>query len=258
MPSTILVKDFLFRVSTQLLDLSPQFERWGEVELVDALNDGQRVIAKLLPHTCSRVDAMKLAPGTRQSIALVRAANIIPGDGSAAVDTYGQMLLGVHRNLGTDGATPGNTLRIVDRDVLDATQPDWHTKSGAPREYTYDPRTPKVFYVSPGVPAAGNTWVEVSFVADPAPVPNTGGLFAKSGNSTIKLSIDDRNVDDLFYYVMARANLKEAEYGGNANLAASYTQMFINSMNGQVAAVTGVNPNLKNLPMNPGAPASAS
>ena len=47
-------------------------------------------------------------------------------------------------------------------------------------------------------------------------------------------------------------------YGGNANLAASYTQLFVNSMNGQVTAVTGVNPNLKNLPMNPGAPASAS
>lgn len=258
MPSSTLVKDFLFRTSTQLLDLAPQFERWGEIELVDAVNDGQRVIAKLLPHTCSRVDTVRLVPGTRQGIALIRAADILPGDGSAAVDAYGQMLLGVHRNMGGDGRTPGSTLRIVDRDVLDSTQPDWHTKAGTPREYTYDPRTPKVFYVSPGVPATGNTWVEISFVADPTPVPNTGGLFAKSGNSTIKLSIDDRNVDDLFYYVMARANLKEAEYGGNANLAASYTQLFVNSMNGQVAAVTGVNPNLKNLPMNPGAPASAS
>lgn len=258
MPSSTLVKDFLFRTSTQLLDLAPQFERWGETELVDAVNDGQRVIAKLLPHTCSRVDTVRLVPGTRQGIALIRAADILPGDGSAAVDAYGQMLLGVHRNMGGDGRTPGSTLRIVDRDVLDSTQPDWHTKAGTPREYTYDPRTPKVFYVSPGVPATGNTWVEISFVADPTPVPNTGGLFAKSGNSTIKLSIDDRNVDDLFYYVMARANLKEAEYGGNANLAASYTQLFVNSMNGQVAAVTGVNPNLKNLPMNPGAPASAS
>ncbi len=258
MLSSTLVKDFLFRTSTQLLDLAPQFERWGEIELVDAVNDGQRVIAKLLPHTCSRVDTVRLVPGTRQGIALIRAADILPGDGSAAVDAYGQMLLGVHRNMGGDGLTPGSTLRIVDRDVLDSTQPDWHTKAGTPREYTYDPRTPKVFYVSPGVPATGNTWVEISFVADPTPVPNTGGLFAKSGNSTIKLSIDDRNVDDLFYYVMARANLKEAEYGGNANLAASYTQLFVNSMNGQVAAVTGVNPNLKNLPMNPGAPASAS
>lgn len=258
MPSTTLVKDFLFRVSTQLLDLSPQFERWSEVELVDALNDGQRVIAKLLPHTCSRVDAVRLVPGTRQSIALIRADSIVPGDGRSPADTYGQMLLGVHRTMGTNGLMPGNALRIVDRDVLDATQPDWHTKTGTPREYTYDPRTPKVFYVSPGVPANVSTWVEISLVADPTPVPNTGGLFGKSGGATTLLSIDDRNVDDLFYYVLARANLKEAEYGGNANLAASYTQLFVNSMNGQIAAVTGVNPNLKNLPMNPGAMASAS
>lgn len=258
MASSTLVREFLRRVSTQLLDMGPQFERWSETELVDATNDGQLVLAKYMPHTCSRIDAIKLSTGTRQYIGMVPAASIRPGDGSPAADVFGAMLQGVHRSMGADGATPGNALRIVDRETLDATNPSWHTKTGTPKQYAFDPRNPKHFYVSPGVKAGDSVWVEVSMLADPIKLPNTGGLYAASGSNTALLSVDDRNVDDLFYYVMARANLKDAEYGGNAALATSYTNLFVSSVNAQVAALTGVNPNLKTLPLNPAAPAAAS
>jgi hypothetical protein len=258
MTSSILVKDFLLRVSTDLLDMSPQFERWSEVELVNALNDGQRVIAKYMPHTCARVDVVKLAAGTRQHIGLIPSSMVKPGDGSSPADVRGAMLQDVVRNMGADGTVPGRVIRVVDRDVLDASMPDWHTKTGTPSQYTFDPRSPKVFYVSPGVAQGANVWVELNYLADPASVPNTGNLYAYNGVSTTRLSIDDRNVDDLFSYVMARANLKDAEFGGNAQLTSLFTNMFTSSVNAQVMALTGVNPNLKTLPMSPAAPAQAS
>lgn len=258
MPSSVLVKDFLERVSSQLLDLAPQFDRWSETELVNATNDGQLVLAKYMPHTCARVDTMKLSAGTRQYIGYIPAAMILPSDGSSPADTYGAMLQGVHRYMGANGTTPGNAIRIADKETLDAVSPDWHTKTGTPRQYTFDPRNPKHFYVSPGVKPGDNVWVEVSMLADPPKIPNTGNLYGSASASTTKLSIDDRNVDDLFHYVMARANLKDAEYGGNAALAATYINLFVGSVNAQVAALTGVNPNLKTLPLNPAAPASAS
>ena len=68
MASTVLVRDLIRRVSVLLQDTAPQFERWPEQELVDWLNDAQVAITKFLPAACARVDAIRLKPGTRQSI----------------------------------------------------------------------------------------------------------------------------------------------------------------------------------------------
>lgn len=256
MASTILVRDLIGRVSDLLTDTAPQFTRWSEPVLLGWLNEAQLVIAKYLPHTCSRVDAVRLAPGTRQSIATIAAAGLIPGDGGAAVATNGNMLQDVIRNMGADGRTPGRVVRIVDRDVLDASDPSWHVAKAQPavRQYTFDPRTPKTFYVTPPVPTDVAVWVEVSYMADPAMIPAGS---AQPG-STARLSIDDKNADDALNYVMARAQMKDAEVEGNAALASTYVQLFTSSINAQATALLGVNPNLKALPLTPSIPAAAS
>lgn len=249
MAANTLVKDVLYRVSDALHDLSPQFNRWTSRSLVAALNDGQVAIAKYIPTACSRVDAVKLVPGTKQSINSIASGSIVPGDGSAAVAVNGNALMTVIRNMGTNGLTPGRAIRLVDREVLDLNSPDWHTKTGSTvTEYAFDPRTPKNFYVSPGVPAATNVWVELSFMADPAAVSLTGS-YAWDGSDTTKVSIDDKWVDDLVCYILARAYLKDAENAANAGLYSTYAQQFIGSINAQAAAITGVNPNLKTLPL---------
>lgn len=253
MTSSILVRDVLEQVSRHLTDFAPQFERWTQSELLSYLNDGQRAIAKYLPTSCSRIDSIKLAAGTRQSIEFIPAAGIIPGDGSAAADVHGNTLLSVSRLMGSDGLTPGRALRIVDRDVLDAAQPGWHiiaaTATATPTQYTFDPRNPKAFYVCPGVPSSSTLWAEVSFLADPIAIPD--GNYAAGGGSTTKLSIDDRYVDDLVNYMLARSNMKESEFAANANLSAAHTNLFTSSINAQAVALTGVNPNLTSLPMVP-------
>lgn len=255
MASSTLVKDVLFRVSSQLHDISPQFTRWTERELVSWLNDGQKAIAKYMPSSCARVDAIKLVAGTKQSIEKILAANIKPGDGSAAADVYGGYLQSVIRNMGSDGLTPGNAIRLVDREVLDVNNPAWHAAtSSSISQWMFDPRMPKVFYVSPGVPAGTNLWIEASFLANPVEVAVvTQGAYGMNGSSTLAISVDDKYIDDLVNYILARAYMKDAEFAGNANMAASHAQMFTSSINAQVSALTGVNPNLQSLPMNPNA-----
>jgi hypothetical protein len=258
MASTTLVKDVLYRVSVQLHDISPQFTRWTQRELVSALNDGQKAIAKYMPSSCSRVDAVKLKAGTKQSIETILAADIKPGDGSTAATVLGHYLQSVVRNMGADGLTPGNAIRIADREILDTNTPNWHTQTGAAVSiYTFDPRQPKVFYVSPGVPSATSVWVELSFLANPIEI-SPSGSYGMDGTSTVTISVDDKYVDDLVNYILARAYMKDAEFAGNGGLAATHTNLFTGSINAQVVALTGVNPNLRALPMNPNVPAPSA
>ena len=250
MASSIYVKDVLFRVSAQLHDVSPQFTRWTQRELVLWLNDGQKAIAKYMPSSCARVDVIKLKPGTKQSIEKILATEILPGDGGVPSDVYGNHLQTVIRNMGANGSTAGYAVRVIDREVLDANSPDWHTITGTSiSTYTFDPRYPKIFYVSPGVPAGG-LWVEASFLADPVSVSEANDY--KSGSSDMtKISIDDKYIDDLVNYILARAYMKDAEFAANGQLAQAHAGMFVSSINAQVAALTGVNPNLQSLPLSP-------
>lgn len=262
MPS-ILVREVIYRSSVLLQDIAPQFQRWTERELVTWLNDGQLAIAKYLPTACTRVDALKLKPGTRQSIESILAANIRPGDGSTPADVYGNFLNDVVRNMGNDGNTPGRAIRIVSREVLDSQNRDWHTTPGTGyvESFVFDPRSPKVFYVSPGVSAVGSTWVEVSYLANPVSISNTGApgnpRYNMDGTDTTTISVDDKFTDDLVNYILARAYMKDAEFSANANNAQAYATTFLNSLNAQVQAVTGNNPNLQVLPMTPTMPAAA-
>lgn len=238
------VKDILFAVSTQLQDVDPQFERYTQRELVTWLNEGQKAIAKYVPSSCSRVDAIKLVPGTKQQIKKVLAANIKPGDGSTAKDLYGIAVSSLIRNMGSDGVTPGRAIRVLDRETLDAFTPNWHSQTGDYVEgFIYDPRTPQVFYVTPGVKAAASLWVEAQLIANPDEVP-VDGSYGMNGNDTTTISIDEQNTDDLTNYILARAYAKDSE-SSNVQMSSMYGQQFVSSINAQATAITGVNPNLR-------------
>jgi hypothetical protein len=248
MAANTLVRDVFFRVSDALQDLRPQFKRWTQASLVTYLNDGQRAIAKYVPQSCSRVDAIKLVPGTKQSLSFIPAASVIPSDGSEPADVSGNALMGLTRNMGSDGLTPGNAIRLVSRDTLDLYSPSWHTDTDkVVSGFTYDPRTPKVFYVTPGVPATPAVWVEAAFVADPADISSDDD-YSNSGTSTARISVDDKYTDDLVNYILARAYGKDGENASNQALSTTYGQLFVSSINAQAAALTGINPNLQALP----------
>lgn len=254
MASTVLVKDVFWRASVLMQDTVPQFQRQPETEMVYWLDDAQVAITKFVPAACSRVDAVRLVPGTRQSIQAIPAAYCLPGDGSTpAQPIYGTQLLDIIRNMGANGSTPGRVIRRTERGPLDRTYPTWHTITGpSVNSFMYDPATPRYFLVTPGV--TGVMWVEMAFTAQPLKIPNTGvpgaELYAKEGGSATTISIADEHVDDLVNYIVARANMKETEWA-DPSKATSFAGMFLNSLNSKVAALTGNNPNLKQLPFAP-------
>lgn len=255
-----LVREVLYQASVLLGDTKPQFVDWPEHELVLWLNDAQRSIVKFLPAAGARIDAVQLVPGTRQSLRLIPAARIRPGDGGTAVDVQGIVVDEVFRNMGADGQTAGRSIRLVKRRDLDAVNPDWHVTpgDGTVEQYVFDPRFQTDFYVQPGIPASPAAWVEVGYQAIPVTITaGTPGneLHAYAGDSTATLSVDDQYGDDVLSYLMARAWLKSPERAANG---ASYLQQFLTSINAQAKAMTGTNPNLRTLPLAPEPAAVAS
>lgn len=251
---TVLMREVLWRASTMLQDTKPQFYRHLERDMVDAVNDAQVAITKFLPSACSRVDAVRLVPGTKQSIQAIPAAFCKPGDGTTpAVPISGTQLLDVIRNMGADGLTPGRAVRLIPGKQQDAIDRDWHTSAAtAVKTYVYDPATPRYFWVYPGVHASTQVWVDLSFVAQPLKIPNTGGegteLYAWAGSSVQTITIADEHLDDIVNYTVARMLYKPSEFSdvqkGNA-----FAAMFASSLNAKVQAITGSNPNIRHLPM---------
>lgn len=253
---TILVRDAIWRYSALVGDYDPQYQMWPEVETVNWFNDAALAINKFVPSACSRVDAIKLRAGTFQSIEAVAAADCKPGDGTTpSAVIRGTLVLDVICNMGSDGLTPGKAIRMIPRarEALDTETPLWHTlTSGTIDQWLFDPRTPRVFYVSKGV--TGTVWARVAYNAQPIPIPAGGEpgaeLYLVGGSNTATIPVSDEHIDDLVNYAVARAKMKAKDYGDNAG-AQVYGALFVNSINAKVAAVTGSNPNLKQLPFAP-------
>lgn len=263
MASTVLVKDVLLRASVLLNDSSPQFTGYSEREMVNALNDAQLAVFKYLPSAGSRVDSIKLVPGSRQSIESIPAASCIPGDGSTpSAPILGMQLLDVIRNMGEDGETPGAPIRPTTREVLDVNSRNWHATTGTEiRSSIFNPQAPRYFYVYPSPAAGSDVWVEIAYTAQPTRIPNTGTpgneLYGADGASTTLIGVTDDMVEELVNYVVARCLLRAGE-GNEPGRAAVFAQLFTGGLNAKVAAMTGNNPNLKLLPFSPEPMAAAS
>lgn len=172
------------------------FIRWTAAELLQWLNDGQREIAMLLPEASTTFVNFTLVGGTKQTI---------PANGTR--------LISVVRNVtGTRRA-----IRLVDRMVLDAQKPTWHSETGATTitHYCFDPRVPKNFYVYPPAAASG---AGVELVYSIAPT----NLTSASAN----IGLDDIYVNALTDYILYRAYLKDAEYTMNAERAKLHYEAF--------------------------------
>ncbi|KKL79463.1 hypothetical protein LCGC14_2014610, partial [marine sediment metagenome] len=81
-------------------------------------------------------------------------------------------LLTVIRNMGSDGATPGDAIDLVERGVKDALDRGWHKadKSKVVDEYVFDDRAPVDFYVSPPTDDTTDVYIELSQAIVPATV----------------------------------------------------------------------------------------
>lgn len=197
----MLASAIISRARTVLTDSDGS--RWTDSELLGWVNDGQRAIALVRPDASVADTAVSLVAGTKQSI-----------------PANGLRLLDVMRNMNADGSG-GRSVRNVDRDILDTQDFNWHSTTQAQviKNFVYDNRNPKIFYVYP--PAAVGAILEIIYSQNPTDCDTT--------SSTIFLA--DIYAEPLLNYVLYRAYSKDAEFAANAQLSASYLAVF-NSMLG--------------------------
>ena len=194
--------------------------RWPVSELVQWFNDGQREIVLLKPEASVTNTVHQLTSGnTKQTLP------------SAAI-----RLIDVVRNMGAAGATPGDAVRLVMREVLDAQRPGWHAETGAAaiKHYMFDRRDPKTFYVFPKPSSA--IYLEVIYAVAPTDVTELNGVV--SGN----LALDDIYSNAVLDYILYRAYSKDAEYAANAQRAAAHYQQFTASVGARTATDGALSP----------------
>lgn len=142
----------------------PSSVTWSDsTHLIPALNDALRALVAVRPDAASVTAVRLLSPGTQQSI---------PSDGTR--------LLRVIRNAGEDGlSTSGRAIRRVSLDTLDASMPTWHGATGQAeiREYAYDERVPREFWVYPPVAASPTIGALLTYVKTLTAITATSDTF---------------------------------------------------------------------------------
>jgi hypothetical protein len=156
----------------------------------------------------------------------------IPPDGNRFLDAV--------RNVTVAGVV-GRAVRIVEREILDAQLPDWHTETSSTslKHFMFDERSPKTFYVYP--PAVAGHKLEIVYSKSPTDIAS-GDL-----NSTSILANEDIYSGVLLDYILYRAFSKDSEYAGNMQRAAVHYQMFANSLGIGNRRRISTSPNVANL-----------
>lgn len=222
---TVTAKAIIDKAATQLIDIAGV--RWTRAELLGWLNDGLRQIVVIQPNASNTVTAVKLVSGTRQTL---------PSDG--------WLLMGVNRNMGTTGTTPGRAVRLISRELLDGFNPNWHTDTASTtvQNYLYDIQDQTAFWVYP--PSPGTNYIEINYSKQPVDLTS----------ETQVIPIFDVYQQSLLDYMLYRACSKDAEYAPGLQLAQGYLQTFIAGVQGKEDAENKNNPIHELLPRNPAVP----
>lgn len=192
--------------------------RWPADELVRHLNDGQREIVRLRPDQKTTVTPLPLAPGYRQTI---------PAEMLTLVD--------IPNN------STGKRRRITKVDMLqlDAVLPDWRSRTATAEviHFMHDLREPRVFHV---FPPSNGALVDVVHATYPVDVPAPSGPMAVHVTGSIDLN--PQWADALLNFVLYKAYSKDAEFGGNAQMAGSYLGLFNAAIGSQLQSTATVAP----------------
>jgi hypothetical protein len=217
MAGTLTGANIISRVQDTLQDTTSV--RWPEAELLRYINDAQREIVNLRPESSSTHSNVQLVTGTEQTL---------PSGGLRLIKVVRGM------NGTSTSATGLRAIRLVNVDILNTQEPDWHNPSVSgdsahgtvPKHYIFDEDDPRKYYVYPGV--AGTAYVEIVFSASPTDLANTSAV----------ISVDDIYANAIIDFVLYRAYMKDAEYAGNGQRAGQHYQLFTASVGtGQQAQV---------------------
>jgi hypothetical protein len=177
---------------------------WTAAEHLVAVNNGSKEICIFKPDAYVVSEAVILAAGTVQSL-----------------PSGGFQLQNITHNMGTNGTTPGQAIKLVEQHTLDMMNKSWRTESSSATVdyYMYDERVPLKFHVSPPQPSSSFGYVWMSYCKAPAEI-----LVAAT------ILVPDIYRGALTDYVLYCAYKKDMDQDNNMQRATAYYQAFLNAI----------------------------
>lgn len=181
---SVLASALITRAKTVLKDAGTT-RRWPDTELLIWLNESQGQVCFIDPSVLSETIILTLEEGTKQAV---------PDGYSQVIEFY--------RNMGTDGATPGRGITVVDRADLDDAVPGWHsaTASDVVLHAIVSDNDPSIFWVYPPQPAVPGD-IEALCAMLPDPIPSVNDA----------ITLDDSYEAVLLDLMLYRAFAKDAD-----------------------------------------------
>lgn len=197
----MLASDIISEVNKQLNDVGQV--TWDEAALFDYIDSAQQMIVSIRPDANSQTTVMQMVAGALQSAP----ANAI-------------RLLDVTRNMGTDGLTAGRQVLACTEEALDLFSFNFSAASQAAvvKNFTYDDRAPRTFYVDP--PSDGTGYLEVKISVVPT-------VITAAGNT---LDLRDIYKPHIVQWCMYRAYAIEFDSRTSQNRAAIHESSFYQMM----------------------------
>lgn len=193
----------IFAGASQILS-DADHVRWTAANLLTYLNQARRRIIEMRPDEFSTLRPAQLSAGVRQAV---------PSDCAA--------LLGVTRNMGSDGATPGANIHVIDRASLDAFSTSWMSSTSTTiEEFMFSPGADH-YLVNPGVPATPDVYVEIELAAYLDDLTQTDGSEATG--------IPDKYEMAQVYWLCHQAFAEDTE-ASSAELSITYYKAFMAEM----------------------------
>lgn len=197
----MLASDIISEVNKQLNDVGQV--TWNEASLFDYIDSAQQMIVSIRPDANSLTTVMQMIAGALQSAP----ANSI-------------RLLDVVRNMGSDGLTAGRQVLPCTQEALELFSFNYTAavQVAAIKNFTYDDRTPRTFYVDP--PSDGTGYLEVRISVVPTPVTD----------ATDVLDLRDIYQNHIVQWCMFRAYAIEFDSRTSQNRAAIHESSFYQMM----------------------------
>lgn len=215
---TILASDLITLAVTQYQD--DDFDRVTEADWILFINSALRKLLEVRPDANPVTEAFLLSPGTKQAI---------PDDKIRFID--------ISMNLGSNGATPGVPVTMVDRNSMDGYRPGWHTDTATTYidHFIFNLAKPKEFWVYPPVHDSTNVYVDMTCSEIPTVITATGDT----------VEVDDIFEDPLVSWLIYKALSIDTDSDEDWGKALHYLKAFYQALGIELKSGVYVAPKTK-------------
>jgi len=179
--------------------------RLYEADWLEHLNSAALQIVLVRPDANSVIACTKLVAGTKQT-----------------VPATAHRLLDVIRNMGALGITAGKPITQVSRQDMDSISTLWHSETGETviDHFCFDPRSPRMYYVTP--PVHISTYVYVEILTSNIPTSMT--------SSADNIPLPDLYRGPLMDWALYLAYQHDTDSPGSMSTALHYYKSFYQSL----------------------------